>query len=61
MGDRNEIYIVQWEGQDIVVPYPADKLLSMIRRNPSIFRKIDTVVKWVWNDEACDWEMSDDQ
>jgi hypothetical protein len=57
MSDRNEIYIVQWEYA--VVPYSADRLLSMIRRNPSIFQTIDTVEKWVWNDEACDWEKDD--
>jgi len=61
MGDRNEIYIVRWEGEDIVVPYSANRLLLMISRAPSIFRTIDTVEKWVWDGEACDWEMSDDQ
>ena len=61
MSDRNEIYIVQWEGEDIVVPHTANRLLSMIRRNPSVFKTIDTVEKWVWDGEACDWEMGDDQ
>lgn len=59
MSDRNEIYLVQWAGEGLVAPYSADRLLSMIRRNPSIFQTIDTVEKWVWNDEACDWEKDD--
>ena len=61
MSDRNEIYIVQWVEGGLVVPYTADGLLSTIRRNPSILETIDTVEKWVWDGEACDWEMSDDQ
>ena len=61
MSDRNEIYIVQWGGEDTAVPYSADKLLSIISRNPSIFKTINTVSKWVWDDEARDWEMGQDQ
>ena len=61
MNDRNEIYLVQWVGEGLVAPYSADMLLSMIRRNPSIFQTIDTVEKWVWNDEACDWKLGEDQ
>jgi sugar (pentulose or hexulose) kinase len=64
MSDRDEIYLVQWVGEGLVAPYSADRLLWMIRRDPSLFRTIDTdftVEKWVWDDEACDWKMSEDQ
>ena len=61
MGDRNEIYIVQWEGEDIAVPYSADRLLSMICRNPSVIQQMGSVTKSVRGDETRHWEMGKDQ
>jgi hypothetical protein len=33
----------------------------MIRRDPSTLQTIVGVEKWVWDDEACDWKLGEDQ